>query len=205
MTVPSKASQYNDPKHDSYAAATLRKMVKNPAVAMDGETQKAMLQFWFEQWPTIPNNTRGNIVISLSTKLDRFKHGRLRNCFCDKTDIVPEMTFHGAVILMNMRVLTWNEDGVIGQQLFKYMWQRAAESRNGQEASQRERPIFLWADEAQYFVNVKDDEFFSVCRGMKVASVFLSQCCRPITRASARTRPTRWTAWSANSTPSCFT
>lgn len=175
VTAATKAEQYNDPEWDSYAARTLRKVVKHPAVAMDADVQRAMLEFWFQQWPAIPAKTRGNIVISLSTRLDRFKHGRLRQCFCDRTTLVPEMTFQGAIIIMAMPVLTWNEDGIIGQQLFKFMWQRAVESRNGLDECQQTRPVFLWADEAQYFVSVKDDEFLSTCRGSRAAVVFLTQ------------------------------
>lgn len=174
-TAATKPEDYNDPDWDSYAGRTLRRLVKNPVVPMDGDVQRAMLEFWFQQWPAIPVKTRGNIVISLSTRLDRFKHGRLKQCFCHHTDIVPEMTFGGAIIVMAMPALTWNEDGIIGQQVFKFMWQRAVESRNGLEARQQTRPVFLWADEAQYFVNVKDDEFLSTCRASRACVVFLTQ------------------------------
>ena len=58
-----------------------------------------------------------------------------------------------------MSALTWNEDGIIRQQLFKYhvaacraVAQRAAAKQR------RERPDIL-ADESQYFVNSFDAEF----------------------------------------------
>jgi hypothetical protein len=150
-------------------------MVDNPAVPMHEAERNGVLEYWFRQYTAIPEKTRGNIVISLSTKLDRFKHGRMKQCFCGRTDIVPEMTFHGAIIIMAMPALTWNDDGIIGQQLFKFMWQRAVESRNGLHPKHRERPVFLWADEAQYFVNVKDEEFLSTCRASRACVVFLTQ------------------------------
>lgn len=177
VSAAPKAEQYNDPEwaQHSYAARTLRKAVDAPAVPMDEYAQRSMLEYWFQQYPVIPEKTRGNIQISLSTKLDRFKHGRLRKCFCDRTDIVPEMTFHGAIIVMAMPALTWNEDGIIGQQLFKFMWQRAVESRNGLPAPHRVRPVFLWADESQYFVSVKDEEFLSICRASLACVVFMTQ------------------------------
>jgi hypothetical protein len=76
---------------------------------------------------------------------------------------------------MNMPALTLNEDGIIGQQVFKYLWQRAVLARNSLPPPYRERPLFLWADEAQYFVNSYDAEFQSTCRGSRVCTVFLSQ------------------------------
>jgi hypothetical protein len=88
---------------------------------------------------------------------------------------VPELTFHGQIILLNMPALTLNEDGIIAQQLFKYMWQRAVLARNSLSQAQQERFVFLWADEAQYFVNSFDGEFLSTCRGSRACVVFLTQ------------------------------
>lgn len=177
VSAATKADQYIDQEwaNDSFAARTLRKAADDPVFPMEQRTERAMFEYWFHEWPEIPEKTRGNIRISLSARLDRFRHGRLRDCFCGKTDIVPEMAFHGAIILMSMPALTWNEGGIIGQQLMKYMFQRAVESRNGLEASQQQRPVFLWADEAQYFLSVKDDEFLSTCRAPRACVVFLSQ------------------------------
>lgn len=160
---------------DSYYARTLRRVIENPQVPIEENAKQSLLHYWSTQYPAIPEKTRGNMVISLSTRLDRFRHGSLQKSFCGNTDIVPEMTFHGAIIIMNMPALTWNEDGIIGQQLFKFMWQRAVESRNGLDKTQHERPVFLWADEAQYFANLKDDQFLSTCRGSRACVVFLTQ------------------------------
>ena len=178
MSAATRSEQYANPEwaRQSYAAQTLRKAVDDPAVPMaDHHAAQAMASYWFVQFPAIPEKTRGNIQISLSARLDRFKHGRLRKAFGDRTTIVPELTFHGVIIIMNMPTLTWLEDGTIGQQLFKFMWQRAVESRNGLDPSQRERPVFLWADEAQNFVSVRDDGFLSTCRGSRACVVFLTQ------------------------------
>ena len=142
---------------------------------MPPDTLKAMLDFWVLQWPNIPEKTRGNIIISLSSKLDRFKHGRLHRSFCDKTDIVPEMTFAGAIIILAMPALTWNDDGIIAQQLFKYSWQRAVEMRNSLAPVHRERPVFCYADECQYFANTYDDSFLSTSRSSRATLIYLTQ------------------------------
>jgi hypothetical protein len=74
-----------------------------------------------------------------------------------------------------MPALTCNEDGIIAQQLIKYLWQRAVLSRNSLAPQHQARPVFLWADEAQYFINSYDAEFLSTCRGSRCCTVFLSQ------------------------------
>lgn len=142
---------------------------------LDDATGERAVSYWLNDFATLDPKTRGNILISLTTSLDRFNHGWLHDAFCGETTLVPELTFHGAIILLNMPALTLNEDGIIAQQLFKYMWQRAVLARNGLDRAQQERPVFLWADEAQYFVNSYDAEFLSTCRGSRACVVFLSQ------------------------------
>jgi len=176
-SAATKAEQYTEPAfiERSFAGQTLRKAVDNPAVRIEEAELHGYLQYWFREFPAIPSKTLGNIVISLSTKLDRFRHGRMKSVFCGRTTIVPEMTFHGAIIILCMPTLTWNEDGIIAQRIFKYMWQRAVESRNGLDEPQRLRPVFLWCDESQNFVDVKDDEFLATCRSSRAGVVFMTQ------------------------------
>jgi uncharacterized membrane protein YgcG len=95
--------------------------------------------------------------------------------FCGRTTLVPELTFHGVIIVLAMPTLTFNEDGIIAQQLFKYMWQRAVLSRNGLAEKHRERPVFLWSDEAQETVSSYDGEFLGLCRGSKCCITYLTQ------------------------------
>lgn len=161
----------------SYAAQTLLLAgdSRRAAIALDEPSLRPWLEYWFKAYPAIPEKTRGNIVISLSAKLDRFRHGRLERMFCGATTVLPEMTFQGAIILMATPVLTWNEDGVIAQQLFKFMWQRAVEARNGLDAAQRLRPVFLFGDESQYWISPKDDEFLSTCRSSRACVVYMTQ------------------------------
>jgi hypothetical protein len=142
---------------------------------IDDATGERSTSYWRNDYAALDQKTRGNVVISLTTALDRFNHGWLQRMFCSDTTLVPELTFHGMIILLNMPALTLNEDGIIGQQLFKYMWQRAVLARNALPPAQQERFVFLWADEAQYFVNSYDAEFLSTCRGSRACVVFLTQ------------------------------
>jgi hypothetical protein len=80
------------------------------------------------------------------------------------------------VILLAMPTATWDSDGLIGQQLFKFLWQRAVLSRNSLPEKHRERFLFLFSDEAQDTVNLRyDSEFLSVCRGSKCCVIFMTQ------------------------------
>lgn len=146
-----------------------------PVVPMHESEFEKTSNYWRYEFAQLDPKTRGNIAISLSTALDRFNRGRLHRAFCTDTTLVPELTFHGAIIIMDMSALTWNEDGIIGQMLFKYMWQRAVLARNALEPRHRDRPVFLWNDEAQYTVNSFDADFLSTCRSSRACSVYLTQ------------------------------
>lgn len=155
----------------SFMFATFAKAVPN----IDPDMGSRLVGYWKGDYAVLDSKTRGNIVTSLTTTLDRFNHGWLAPAFCGRTTLVPELCFHGAVIVLDMPALIRNEDGIVAQQLFKYMWQRAVLSRNALDPAQRERPVFLWADEAQYFVNSYDAEFQSTCRSSRACTVYLSQ------------------------------
>lgn len=167
--------QSADWQEHSFMFQALAASRRNPVVPFDHDDFDKTAAYWRYEYAQLDPKTRSNIAISLSTALDRFNRGRLFKAFCTDTMVVPEMTFHGAIIIMDMPALSWNEDGIIGQQLFKYMWQRAVLSRSGLAPQHRQRPVFLWADEAQYFVNSADTDFQSTCRSALACSVYLTQ------------------------------
>ena len=159
----------------SFMYSVMDTAARYPKVPMSRAALRDNITYWAEEFPAIPDKTRGNIVITVTTVLDRFKHGRLNRVFCGNTSLIPELTFHGMVIVLAMPTLTWNEDGVIAQQLFKYMWQRAVLNRNSLAEKHRARPVFLWSDEAQETVSSYDAEYQSICRGSKACTVYLTQ------------------------------
>ena len=176
-TAPTSLEQVasRDWQENSFMFRTLKLAAEQPKVRMTQAALQNVVNFWKEQWPAIPDKTRGNIVITITAALDRFNHGRLNRFFCGKTTVVPEMSFHGAVLVDAKPTLTWNEDGAIAQQLFKFIWQRAVLNRNSLEQKHRERPLFLWSDESQETVAPYDGEFLGLARESKCCTVYLTQ------------------------------
>ena len=176
-SAPHAPEQRNDHAFldGSFMVQTTIAATERPRMPLERRDLEQIGSYWRNEYTRLDPKTRSNIAMSLSTALDRFTRGRLHRAFCTETTLVPEMTFHGAIIVMDMSALTWNEDGIIGQQLFKYMWQRAVLARNGLEAKHRERPVFLWADESQYFVNAFDTDYQSACRSSRAATIYLTQ------------------------------
>jgi type IV secretory pathway TraG/TraD family ATPase VirD4 len=129
-------------------------------------------KYWLREFPALSSRTRSIIVTSLTSMMDLFLRGTLRELFCTTTNIVPEMTHEGALIVLDLSIKEYAEVGQFAQILWKYIWQRSCERR---DVSRRPCPVFLWCDEAQFFATASDAEFQSTARGSRVATVYLSQ------------------------------
>jgi len=160
----------------SFMYQVLRRAMSEPCAPIDQDDGRSITEFWQRQYATLDTRTRSNLLINLTTLLDRFLRGRMRDLFSRQTTVVPEETFgQGRIIVLAMPSLSWNEDGLIAQHIFKYMWQRAVLRRNTLPQGYRKRPVFLWVDEAQYFVNKEDAKYQSTCRSSLGCTVYLSQ------------------------------
>lgn len=159
----------------SFMYSVMDKAARHPVIAMEAGAMQNTLHYWSERWPVVPDKTRENIVITVAATLDRFMHGRLKKAFCGQTTIVPEMSFLGSIIVLCMPTLTWNEDGIIAQHLFKFLWERSVLTRNSLPQKYRERLLYLWSDEAQETANSFDGEFLGMCRSSKCCVCYLTQ------------------------------
>jgi len=98
--------------------------------------------------------------------------GELRNLFGTTTNITPEATFQGKILLLALPIKQYLELGRLSQVLWKHIWQKAAESRDIQS---NPRHVFLWADESQHFISRADPLFLTTSRSAKVITVLLTQ------------------------------
>jgi hypothetical protein len=136
--------------------------------------------YWLREFPSLAEETRSVIVSTFTSMADCFLRGMLRKLFCTRLDFKPEDTFDGKIIVLNLPVKEHNELGQFAQVLFKYVWQRAVERRippliTPEDAEQTIRPVFLWADESQFFANSYDALFQSTARASRACTVYLTQ------------------------------
>lgn len=145
------------------------KRMKTPRQTEDFEL---VCDFFLVEWPSLSDKTRSVILSTFTSMLDVLNRGILRDLFCTSTNVVPEDAADGRIILVDLPVKTFAEVGQFAQVLWKYAFQRSIERRNIEENA---RPVFLWADEAQYFLTSYDMQFQTTCRAARVATVMLSQ------------------------------
>jgi hypothetical protein len=128
--------------------------------------------YFLSEFPKISPKTRGTIVSTFSVMADSLQRGILSELFCGDTNITPEATESGKIILVDMPVMEYGAVGALANGLWKYAFQRAIEKRDVRRSP---RPVFLMADEAQFLVTSYDHQFLSTCRSSRVATVFATQ------------------------------
>ena len=128
--------------------------------------------FWLIEFPNLSEKTRSVITSSFTSMIDVLNRGVLRDLFCKETTLTPDAIEQGKIILVCMPVKEFGEAGLFAQILWKYAFQKSIERR---DLSKSDRPVFLWADEAQNFLTSYDMEFLTTCRAARVATVFLTQ------------------------------
>ena len=69
-------------QQNSFMFRMLKLAAEQPRVRITQAALQNVVNFWREQWISIPEKTRGNIVITVTTAFDRFNHGRLNRFFC---------------------------------------------------------------------------------------------------------------------------
>lgn len=126
--------------------------------------------FCTKEWPLLDSRTRSTILSTLMSQLTGLLRTPFRQLFSSSTTVTPEDTFNGKIILLNLPVKEFGDVGRLAQILFKTIWQRAVERRGSYGC-----PVFLWADEAQFFVSKYDMMFQQTARSSRAASVYLTQ------------------------------
>ncbi|MCF2491121.1 type IV secretory system conjugative DNA transfer family protein [Dyadobacter sp. CY347] len=131
-------------------------------------------QFFVENFITLTDKTRSIIDFIFSGFLFRLLREPVYSMFCrhELSTVTPEDSLRGKIILINLPVKIYHKVGRDCQILFKYLWQRAMEKR---DIGRNDRPVFLWADEAQNFIHEKDADFQATARSSRVSTVYISQ------------------------------
>jgi hypothetical protein len=130
---------------------------------------------FFRRWPALDDRPRSSIVATWSGIADRYLFNPYRRLFSSgQCSFTPEMTTHeGKLVLCDFPLL---ELGIaMGRSvntLMRICFQRAYLRR---DLSDSPNPVFIWADEAQYFLTKQDTFFQQTCRGSRVVNVMLTQ------------------------------
>jgi TraM recognition site of TraD and TraG len=129
-------------------------------------------KYFLRDFPDLPNDTRGSILATYGVMADVLLRGHMADLFDGETSFIPDLTFDGAVIILDLPIKVYGQAGVYVQSAFTYLWQLACEQRN---VKTNPRPVFWFVDEAHELVGNYTPEFLATARSARVASVLISQ------------------------------
>ncbi len=135
---------------------------------------KQCRDYWEKEFPALSDKTRSIITLTFAMLVRPLITRPLRNLFSADTNIKPEATFSGKVIVIDLPVQDFRLAGRVASLVWKYCFQISV-LRRSPPASGYLRPVFLWADEAHNFVTSFDSEYQAVARSAGGCTVFLTQ------------------------------
>jgi hypothetical protein len=127
------------------------------------------------EFPSTSSRTRSVIVTSCSMLIRPFITRPLRRLFSSTTNLRPEDTFDGKIIIVDLPVQTYGLVGRYANILWKVLFQKAALRRVPPTDGTYLRPIFCFADEFQTFISPFDFMFVSVCRSSAACMAVMVQ------------------------------
>ena len=174
ISAPSSLKQVGsaDWQKSSFCYRCLRDADARPKSPAQLRDFKIVADFFCIEWPALSERTRSVVQSTFTSMIDVINRGVLSELFCGATNITPEAIENGAILVIDLPVKEFAEVGQFAQVLWKVAFQRSIERRN---LARNGRPVFLWADEAQYFTTTYDMQFQTTCRAARVATVYLTQ------------------------------
>ena len=128
--------------------------------------------YFFKQFARMNEKTRAIIAESFLGLAEAFSDGILKKHFSGGTNLTPELTHEGKIIILDFPVKEFLSSGVYAQGIFKLLWQQATERR---DIKKNPLPVFIWADESQLFISDYDQIFQTTARSSRACTVYISQ------------------------------
>lgn len=148
-------------------------LVKANELASDEPEFALVDSFWSQEFANLDDRTRSIVVESALSIFEPFMSGLLKEMLATESNITPELTHSGKIIILDFPVVSYLELGTLIQSIFKFIWQQAMERR---DVDKKPTPCFLFLDEAQLFVSNKEDMLFqTTARSSKCCTIFLTQ------------------------------
>jgi len=136
--------------------------------------------YFVKEYAIMPDKTRGSIKAIVLNTLYYLIKGEIGQIFAsgiskhEDYNFNPEKIYEeGKIVILDIPVSEYGKLGAVVQSLYKYLFQKALDRKS--HDSYKHKPVFLWADEAQYFINKYDPIFLTTARSTKCSTIFLTQ------------------------------
>lgn len=135
---------------------------------------EAISAYFLTELPTLAEKTRSSILEHYFAFSSMLRSGLVADHFAVGTtpEILPERTFEGKIVMLNFPVHQFQQLGIVSQCMYKKTWMQAVQRRF---VTPSMLPVFIWQDEAHFFLSDDDQQFMTTARTSKACSVMISQ------------------------------
>lgn len=170
-----KVKQLSQWVNSNYCLTCLTAAFNRKKTSEEEEIFEFTKDYFLLTYPKIAEKTRAIVEESFYGLVEPFMRGILKNHFTQgvSPELSPEETYKkGKIIVINFPVKEYLIAGVYAQAIYKKLWQEAIERR---DSKMDPLPVFMWVDEAQYFLNQHDARFQTTARSSKACTVLITQ------------------------------
>jgi hypothetical protein len=177
VTILAKILKDAPPTMAEVASATWRRDSACAQAIADATTRTGTdldtliaVEYFEQEFPSLSSRTRSIVVSMVSNTFDLLRRAPLRQLFTGTSNISPRSIFEGnKILVVDLPVKEFKDVGLYANVIWKFCFQREVERRA------EKSPTFIWADEAQLFLNREDYLFQTTARSAGCASVYLTQ------------------------------
>lgn len=132
--------------------------------------------YFIIEFPQLDERTRSNTVSSFTVLADSMLRGEFLRCFGapDSSFSLESLYREGRILIVDQDVKRFGLVGQITAAIIKLCFERMIERREDITRDEA-RPVFLWADEAQYFSLDNDQIFQTTARSSRTLTVYATQ------------------------------
>jgi len=159
---------------DNYCI-TLLDMCTPKAAKSERDYQIARTYF-YEEFAHLDERTKSNTVSSFSVTADTMQRGELARCFSAEHSTLDLDSIYrdGKILIVDYNVKEWGKMGQYSAGIIKYCFQTMIEQRPD-ILDPNALPVFLWADECQFFSIENDQKFQTTARSSRTLTVYATQ------------------------------
>lgn len=132
--------------------------------------------YFYEEFATLDGRTRSNTISSFTVTADAMQRGELSRCFSAEHSSLnlEDIYKKGKILIVDYDCKSWGRLGQYAASIIKYCFEMMIERR--EDISQDDaRPVFLWADECQFFAIEYDQKFQTTARSSRTLTVYATQ------------------------------
>ena len=141
-----------------------------------GPDYELALNYFLTEFPQLDERTRSNTISSFTVLADSMLRGEFLRCFgAPKSSFSLESLYReGKILIVDQDVKRYGLVGQITAAIIKLCLERMIERREDITHDDA-LPVFLWADEAQYFSLDNDQMFQTTARSSRTLTVYATQ------------------------------